>query len=79
MDKLNKGEWSRAKASEVRASGMCEAMASKVRLKGKEQEKSDQQSFPLSSSPKLLQFFYWSNQGWHKIQNLKKSKKSGFF
>ena len=57
-----KGEWSGAKASGLRASGAreSEARVSKARLRAEEQEKADQQRFPLSSSSsssKLLQFF----------------------
>ena len=56
-----KGKWSGVKAIWVRASGARanEARASKARLRGEEQEKSDQQRLPLSSSSsKLIQFFF---------------------
>ena len=47
---------SRLRASRARAS---EARASKARWRGEEQEKGDQQRFPLSSSSsKLLRFFF---------------------
>ena len=58
--KRGKGEWSGAKASGLRASRerASEARASEARWRGEEQEKGDEQRFPLpSSSSKLLRFF----------------------